>query len=436
MRIAVDDGRSFVKRAPDHYDVIQASLVDTWAATAAGAYTLTENTLYTVEAFNDYIDHLTDDGMLTITRWVFDGLRLVSLAQAAGDARGWDVATHLAIVQHDQVATFLLKKSPFTADEIAHLHEVADRLQLPRALRAAAERREERCARRSKTSPARPRPTTRGSSKRTDREAFYASYREDIRPTTDDRPFFFHTTKLKDQFQVAFGRTMLFGNGLSALMTLMGISVALVVLFVVGPLVVAGGDRPRGWPAWLVYFGALGAGFMLIEVSLLQRFVLLLGHPVYSLTVTLFSLLLGTGLGAAWSRGFSRGDAQTHDDDLARRGRASGVLSRSWSRRRSIQWAIPFSRPTRIVIAVVVLVPVGMVLGVPMPAGIRLLRARAPQMVTWAWGINGALSVLGATVAIFIAMNWGFGVTLLTASATYLVGFLALLSRLDSQSAI
>ena len=88
VRITVDDGRSFVRRTPERYDVIQASLVDTWAATAAGAYTLTENTLYTVDAFNDYLDHLTDDGVLTITRWVFDGLRLVSLAQAACERRG------------------------------------------------------------------------------------------------------------------------------------------------------------------------------------------------------------------------------------------------------------------------------------------------------------------------------------------------------------
>ena len=110
-----------MRRTPERYDVIQASLVDTWAATAAGAYTLTENTLYTVEAFNDYLDHLTDDGVLTITRWVFDGLRLVSLAQEACEARGWDAASRLAIVQHDRVATFLLKKTPFTADEMSRL---------------------------------------------------------------------------------------------------------------------------------------------------------------------------------------------------------------------------------------------------------------------------------------------------------------------------
>src|SRR5205807_3966570 len=118
IRITVDDGRSFVRRSPERYDVIQASLVDTWAATAAGAYTLTENTLYTVDAFNDYLDHLTDSGVLTITRWVFDGLRLVSLAQAAAAPRGWSVADRLAIVRQDRVATFLFKKSPFTAAEV------------------------------------------------------------------------------------------------------------------------------------------------------------------------------------------------------------------------------------------------------------------------------------------------------------------------------
>ena len=129
VRVAVDDGRSFVRRSSDEYDVIQASLVDTWAATAAGAYTLTENTLYTVEAFTDYLDHLNDNGILTITRWVFDGLRLVSLAQEACARRGWDAASRLAIIQHDNVATFLLKKSPFTSEEVSELRTLADRLQ-------------------------------------------------------------------------------------------------------------------------------------------------------------------------------------------------------------------------------------------------------------------------------------------------------------------
>ena len=423
VRITIDDGRSFVRRTPGRYDVIQASLVDTWAATAAGAYTLTENTLYTVEAFNDYLDHLTDDGVLTITRWVLDGLRLISLAQAACESRGWDAAPRLVIVRHDRIATLLMKKTPFTGAEVALLRHESDRLGFRILYAPGVNGSAPIIAADDQVDGANTGEYARLILK-SDRERFFAEFTNDIRPTTDDRPFYFHTTKLENQFQVAFGRSMLFGNGLSALLTLMGISAALVVLFVVGPLVISSGPLPRGWFDWLAYFGALGAGFMLIEVSVLQRFVLLLGHPVYSLTVTLFSLLLGTGAGAAWSR-------RVGDEALGRWAAAAllliaavGVLVIGVATP-LINWAIPFSRATRIAIAVGVLVPIGLLLGIPMPTGLRLLRARAPEMVTWAWGINGALSVLGATLAIFIAMNWGFGATLLAASTTYLLGFVA-----------
>jgi spermidine synthase len=455
VRVVVDDGRSFVRRTPERYDVIQASLVDTWAATAAGAYTLTENSLYTVEAFDDYLDHLTDGGVLSITRWVADGLRLVSLAQEACERRGWSAADRLAVVRHDRVATFLLKRTPFTAGESARLKAVAaqlgfDILYVPDAGEA-------------RTLPQTGAVTDvmPGGSEAmnvsipaqdvivdgaatadyarlilaADREQFYAAYRADIRPTTDDRPFFFHTTKLEHQFDVAFGRTMLFGNGLSALMTLLGVSAGLVVLFVLGPLVLtarSSSSPPRAL-AWLVYFGALGAGFMLIEVSVLQHFVLLLGHPVYSLTVTLFSLLLGTGLGAAWSRRF---EAST-----LRRTGARGVLTVALLAlviiviaSPVVTWAIPFPRGVRMLIAVAMLVPLGVALGIPMPAGLRMLSLEAPEMVAWAWGMNGALSVVGATLAIFIAMNWGFRITLLTACGTYLIGLGAFLAAARRQT--
>jgi spermidine synthase len=439
VHVVVDDGRSFVRRTPDRYDVIQASLVDTWAATAAGAYTLTENTLYTVEAFNDYLDHLNDDGMLTITRWVADGLRLVSLAQEACEARGWSAAERLAIVRQDRVATFLLKKSPFTAAEAAQLRSVArelgfDVLYAPDATGASGA--PPTAANEAQfTVPAKDvivDGAATGDYARLilagDRRQFYAGYRSDISPTTDDRPFFFHTTKLEHQFDVAFGKSMLFGNGLSALLTLLGISAGLVALFVVGPLLVTsrGAAAGGGSLAWLVYFGALGAGFMLIEVSVLQRFVLLLGHPVYSLTVTLFSLLLGTGLGAAWSRRF--------DGEHLRRAGAVGVaavavlaLAVIVVMTPNVSWAIPLPRAARMAVAVAMLLPMGVALGVPMPTGLRLLSRESTQMIPWAWGMNGALSVLGATLAIFIAMNWGFRVTLVAASAAYLIGLAALL---------
>jgi hypothetical protein len=413
VRVAVDDGRSYVRRSNQHFDIIQASLVDTWAATAAGAYTLTENTLYTKEAFEDYLDHLSAGGMLTITRWVFDGLRLVSLAQAACESRGCSVRDQLAVVQEGRVATFLLKKTPFTPGEIDQLHDVSHRLGFT-VLYAPGQQETTNEYAQLVLAPF--------------RQAFYATYGKDVSPTTDDRPFFFHTTKIRDQFQTAFGRSMLFGNGLSALMTLMAISLTFVVLFVVGPLTLSGSElRGSHWPRWLAYFGLLGAGFMLIEVALLQRFVLLLGHPVYSLTVTLFSLLLGTGAGSLISQ-------RIGDADLIRRvqlvliGVVAVAILGIVALPPIISLAISASHTARIALAVALIAPAGVLLGMPLPAGIRLMAVNHSELVPWAWGMNGALSVIGATLAVFIAMNWGFSVTLMAGAAVYLAAAVLLRS--------
>ena len=418
VTVHIDDGRSFVRRSSDKYDVIQASLVDTWAATAAGAYTLTENSLYTAEAFGDYIDHLTDDGLLTITRWVFDGLRLVSLAQQACEARGFDAADRLAVVRHDTVITLLLKKTPFTSEESLRLSRLADDLGfavlyapgVTPSLGPWDESIEMQWTGGTAADYAR-------LIQAPDRQAFVEDYPVDISPTTDDRPFYFHTTRIRDQFNVAFGRSMLFGNGLSALLTLMGISAALVLLFIVGPLVVS--ERPQpGWPGWLAYFGALGAGFMLLEVALLQRFVLLLGHPVYSLTVTLFSLLLGTGLGSL----ISRRVAPERVKAVTTRALV-GVFALAMASIALLPFvidvAIPWPLPVRITVAAAILIPAGVLLGIPLPGGMRLVAEGRPDIIPWGWGMNGAFSVVGATLAVFIAMNWGFSATLLIAGLVY-----------------
>ena len=221
---------------------------------------------------------------------------------------------------------------------------------------------------------------------------------------------------------------MLFGSGLSALLTLFGISAALVLLFIIGPLL-AGAERPgRGWGGWLAYFGALGAGFMLIEVAVLQRFVLLLGHPVYSLTVTLFSLLLGTGLGSLISRRVPlervrRVTVRALVAVALVAALAALVLARL------VDLAIPWPLAVRIVAAAAVLIPLGVLLGIGLPGGMRLLDKARPEIVAWGWGMNGAFSVVGATLAIFIAMNWGFSVAFWIGALTYLLAAATLSSR-------
>jgi len=422
VTITVEDGRSFVRRSPKQYDIIQASLVDTWAATAAGAYSLSENSLYTVEAFDDYLDHLTDRGVLSISRWVFDGLRLVSLAQEACARRGWNAADHVAIIQQDRVATFLLKKTPFTADETALLAKAAEDLEFTVMYL-----------------PGRPPQTfDDGRDQYTrlllarDRQAFYRDSPLDVTPTTDDRPFFFHTTRLRNHWSVApilrlFGLHVVRADnpgswgtgGLTALIILLTISTGLIVLFVLGPLALTSrAALGTDWFASLAYFGCLGAGFMLIEVALLQRFVLLLGHPVYSLTVTLFSLLVGTGLGSMLGRRVP--DARVRRATMFACGGVA-VIAVLWASvlPSVVQTAIAAPLAVRISVAVALMLPAGMVMGMPLPGGVRLLAMRQPQLIAWAWGINGALSVLGATLAVFIAMNWGFSITLLSGAVLY-----------------
>ena len=419
VSVHVEDGRSFVRRSAQRYDVIQASLVDTWAATAAGAYTLTENSLYTTEAFGEYLDHLTPEGLLTMTRWAVDGLRLISLAQAACAQRGLDASKHLALVQHNTVMTFILKRSPFSADEVRRLQRASDELGftllyapgLPAVtVKDPPEMKQIRASL----------ADYRALILAEDRDRYIERYRFDISATTDDRPFYFHTTRLRDQFQVAFGRDMLFGTGLSALMSLFLISATLVVLFIVLPLAL-GGERPRrGWLGWLAYFSALGAGFMLLEVAVLQRFVLLLGHPVYSLTVTLFSLLLGTGLGSLVSRRIPDADVKRVTLYALLAAALTGALAAAVLSQ-IVDFAIAWPLVVRLAVAALLLIPVGVLLGVGLPGGMRLLDRSRPELVAWGWAMNGAFSVIGATAAIFIAMNWGFSVTLLAGAATYLL---------------
>ena len=422
VNVTVEDGRSFVRRSTKQYDIIQASLVDTWAATAAGAYSLSENSLYTVEAFDDYLNHLTDRGVLSVSRWVFDGLRLISLAQEVGARRGWNPADRLAIIQYEDVATFLLKKTPYTPQETQLLAATANHLgfavlYLPgHPVKSFGDNRDNYA--RLLQAP--------------DRHAFYRDYPLDVTPTTDDRPFFFHTTRLRNHAFVApvlraFGvqveRPVNPGawatGGLTALLVLLAISSFLIALFILGPLALTskGALRP-GWFRSLAYFACLGGAFMLIEVALLQRFVLLLGHPVYSLTVTLFSLLLGTGLGSVLSRRVGDGGQRRLAVLACLAVALIGLLWASvlpWIVQSAIAWPLSL----RIALAVALMTPAGMLMGIPLPAGVRLLAAAQPQLVAWAWGMNGALSVLGAILAVFIAMNWGFSVTLLCGAAVY-----------------
>jgi spermidine synthase len=420
VHLVVDEGRSFLRRSREPYDLILATMVDTWAATAAGAFALSENNLYTVEAFADYLERLAPNGILSMTRWHQSPpdqlLRLVSLGRVALSKRGVDDARrHFIVVKGPQegqplaAATVLLKKSPFSPDE---------------ALKAEAFAREQGFEVLYS-------PTTRPTNDLTrlvearDPAAMWRTFPSNIAPPRDNSPFFFQSVRAANVFSSRWARGEWRRTNLGTLVLfgLVGISFVVVVLFILGPLLLVrrrlAGTPARGRLPFLLYFAALGAGFIVAEVVLVQKCVLFLGHPAYALTVVLFAILLFSGLGS-----FLSGRLPNATLPRALRfmllGAAALVVLAIVVLPPVFYGLVHLASPWRILITVLVLAPVGLALGMPMPTGIRLLAGRSPDLIPWAWGVNGAASVLGSVGAIALAMVTGFDQALLVAAGLYL----------------
>ncbi len=302
VTVVVEDARGYIARSPHRYDVIQAALIDTWAAGASGAFALSENSLYTVEAFRTYYEHLTDRGILTVSRWYMPGrpaetLRLVSTGMAGwAQAGAADPRQHIAVIAHfvtsnpqEGLATVLFKRTPFTPEEVAAIEERARELGFTVLYAPGLPVTEEVGAFLTADDPA----------------AWIARYPLDITPATDDRPFFFNLVRFGDLFSPALRASGVYQISIESagiLLAILGITAAVGVLFVLLPL--GWGVRRRGLAApsarMLAYFGALGVGFMLVEIPTIQRLTVYLGRPVYSLAGGLFALLLFSGLGSLW----------------------------------------------------------------------------------------------------------------------------------------
>ncbi len=428
VRIVNSEGRSFLARSSQQFDIIVLTLVDTWAATAAGAFSLSENNLYTVEGFSTYLEHLRDDGILSITRWYFparpsESLRLVALARAALDETGVNAPNQHCVVIEDgerpPQATLLLKKSPFTGEELDALESmVASKPGWSFLLNPRGDDHS----------------TFSALATTLDPESFYAKYPYDVSPPTDERPFFFYSVRRGDlwnTFRSDFHRIPDVTNIGAFLLVGSFVADAVFVALLIGfPLLVT---RPglrapgRSVAPVLGYFACLGVGFMMIEVVLMQRFILFLGHPTYALTVVLFVLLCAGGLGSIYCGRLAPSAIR------ARLPLGLGLIAGlglvyAGGLRFLFDWAIGFPLEARVSLSVLCLAPLGFLLGTCFPGGVRLLGDRAEALIPWSWAINGATSVLGSALAILLAMNWGFGIALLAGSASYGVALLCLLS--------
>jgi hypothetical protein len=423
VHIHVNDGRSYLRATPQHFDVVQMTLVDTWASTAAGAFALSENNLYTVEAFREYFDHLNPDGMIAITRWEFrhprEALRVVAVAMEALHRLGVQDPSHNFVVaaqgslNEDGIPVAVLaKKSAFTPVEeqavLAHLNTYPELHALYVPSQPGNNPFSELIA-------------------SNDPYAFARTYAYNVAPVSDNAPFFFFTLKpqqLLAELGLRHGIDWKVNLGVLVLLLVLAISALAVLLFLILPLLLQRGHRQSPLP--LAYFVAVGLGYILVEIAFIQRFVLFLGHPTYALTVVIFLLLLSSGAGSLASRRWLPHSemvwipvilvlAALTADVIFLPGRLASLVGLAFA--------------YRLLISGVLLIPLGFVMGMPFPTGLRALAASPAaefaathdNAIAWAWAMNAAASVLGSVLAMVIAIQFGLTVTLACGAAAYLL---------------
>jgi hypothetical protein len=425
VRFVVDDARSWFTRTQERFDLVQMSMVDTWAATSAGAFTLSENGLYTLEGWKTFIGRLTPEGVFTVSRWHRVGAkaetgRMMSLAVASLlDLGVPDPSQHLFLASSGNISTLVLSREPLVARDLETLH------------RAARERLYEVVISPGETSPDDVLGRIVKSSSRAELDRAISGMVLDLSPPTDNRPFFFNLLRFRNPLAVAqtFGHRgplagmsgVVRGNlvATTTLVVILLVALVLVAFTIVLPLRPGLRDVGRDLVvSGTLFFTLLGLGFMLVEMGLLQRLSLFLGHPVYSLSIVLFSLILATGAGSFLSERLPlRSKARFVSWGLLLGAyllflsfRLPGILA-SWQGAGTL---------ARAALSVLFIAPAGILMGFGFPTGMRLVQAIDSRPTPWFWGINGAAGVLASVLAVISSIAFGIQVTLAAGALCYL----------------
>jgi hypothetical protein len=431
------NGRVFVNQGEQTgYDLVILALTDPHRPVTSGAYSLTEDYRYSVEAFDDYLDSLDQNGLLMATRWLQDppseSARTFGATAAALEGRDLNPADHLVAFRTLRTLTIFAGLEPFSAKEIGEIRDFLKERNFDAVYFPGIESGElnqynilEKPAYHDLFVEILSNP-----------DEVYASYRFDIRPPTDDRPFFFHYFKWRQTpeilaslgyFWQPFG-----GSGyfvLVALLILVGLASTVLII---GPLLLRGRDREWQKPPdirfWrlrvFTYFACLGLAFLFVEIPLAQRFILILDHPVTALAVVLFAILLFSGLGSLTVR---RWRLPLGMGALILLIALYPLLLEPASR-----VALGLPQWGRILLALAAMAPLGYLMGMPFPGGLRVVEGRQPSFVPWAWAINGSFSVISSVLAVMVALSWGFSAVLWLGAAAYtlaLVSFAGLFRK-------
>ena len=423
VHLFVEDGRSFVRRSPEKYQVLQATLVDTWASTAAGAFALSENNLYTTDAFRDYLNHLTDDGLMVFTRWGFqpprESLRLLSLAiESLGEVGESDAWRHVVVLRDraqningfGALDTVMIFRKPLGDADIARVKAALSQTNL-RALYIPGDAPSNEFGELLRSA---------------DPKTFWASYRYNVTPVDDDRPFFFYTVQPRDVLNFlkegGLSADYKINRALPLLFEVVGISILAIIVVLAFPPLLLGERLPagKGVRGFLLYFVCIGTGYILIQVALIQKFVLFLGHPTYALTVIIFSMLISSGLGSYWSRRLTGESSNTGRLSAVLIGVAVTVTALAYLAAPVSEFGVGWPLPLKALVTVCLIAPAGFLMGIPFPTGLTRLEQNFPQAVRWAWALNAAASVLGSAAAICLAIYIGLRATVLMGAFLYL----------------
>ncbi len=429
VHIIEDEARNFFEKNDMKFDIIQASLIDSWAATASGAFVLTENSLYTIEAWKTFFSRLSDNGALTMSRWYYpkrpgELLRLVNLAyQTLLESGIKEPAKHIILVAVDYIkpdkpledhfgsGTIIVSKKPFKPETIDKALKLADEYGFEILIAGG---KENYSAFKDIITPGK-------------REIFMANYPLDLTPPTDDNPFFFNMLKpsavIKGMNVESEGVLSTNLMAIHNLLWLIAIVVVLSLFLIIIPLIskMKTDVSKAVFNRYTAYFTALGIGFMLIEVSLIQKFAVFLGHPTYSILVVLFTMLLFSGLGSFASKKLRekvgvKGLFILLILVVATVGSANMFILRHFN-----SWPIL----PRIIYSFATMALAGFFMGMPFPTGLALLNKKVSGSAPWFWGVNGAASVVSSVVATAISIFYGISATFFTGLLCYFAAFAA-----------
>ncbi len=427
------EGRSFVAQLKQNFDIIQVSLIDTWAATAAGAYVLSENSLFTTQAWRIFLKHLNPNGVLTVTRWYTpenpaELYRLTAISSKALQEMGvTDPASHIMIFasganyynpKTTYVGNIIVSPTPFTQMMINQAEYMASKLNFDILY----------------TPNHKNNLTFFALASNHDINSISDHLGLDISAPTDDKPFFFEMLKLKkylheklwnqDSYYLNNNPYISASRALTILLILLITVISLTLLCIVIPLMLRTNRQVMlsAFP-FLIYFSSIGLGFMFIEISQLQRFVLFLGPPTYGLSVILFGLLVSSGLGSLFTYNYLNSSRRLFMSQLML---LLMIVLFGYFTTNVISYYQASSLLVRILVSLAVIFSLGFFMGSALPLGMQLASKYSTKITPWLWGVNGATSICGSVLAMVVALSAGIQSTYLTGLLCYCLAFAAI----------